>query len=147
MAGMKTLTLVVALLLLLAAGAVGSSRAEQASPGAEPTAQLSLPEPGQPLSSQDLAAIIAQKDPNSFLIDVRTPEEFRTGAIPTAINIPYDVLAMNLPTEDRSARIIVYCRSGARSGVAYQTLLDMGFENVYDFGSVRNWEGELVMPE
>ena len=51
-------------------------------------------------------------------MDVRTAEEYNSGAIPSAINIPYDVIADNLPTEDRSARIILYCRSGSRSSLA-----------------------------
>jgi phage shock protein E len=101
----------------------------------------------EPLSSEKLAEIIASGDPNTYLVDVRTEEEYKAGAIPSAINIPFDVIADNLPTEDRSARIIVYCRSGGRSGVAYDTLTDLGFTKILDFGGVGNWRGELEVRE
>jgi rhodanese-related sulfurtransferase len=101
----------------------------------------------EPLSSERLAEIIAANDPNTYLVDVRTEEEYNSGAIPSAINIPFDVIAGNLPTEDRSARIIVYCRSGNRSGIATDTLEDLGFTNVLDFGGVNNWKGELEIGE
>ena len=94
------------------------------------------------LSSQDLAALIGQ--PGFYLVDVRTAEEYRAGAIPSAVNIPYDVIAGNLPTQDRNARIVVYCRSGNRSGKAKATLDSLGFRNVNNFGPVTNWTGELV---
>jgi phage shock protein E len=77
-------------------------------------------------------------------VDVRTPGEYNSGAIPGAINIPYTELADSLPTEDRSARIVVYCRSGNRSAVAKGILADLGFTEVNDFGGVYRWKGELV---
>nr|MQY76651.1 rhodanese-like domain-containing protein [Spirochaeta sp.] len=76
---------------------------------------------------------------------VRTTREYRSGAIPTAINIAYDLLENNLPTEDRTQKIIVYCRSGRRSSIARRTLEKLGFDQVYDFGAVRNWQGELLV--
>jgi len=97
----------------------------------------------QPLSSERLAEIIASGDPDTYLVDVRTEAEYKAGAIPSAINIPFDVIADNLPTEDRSARIIVYCRSGNRSGIAQDTLEGLGFTNVTNFGGVSNWKGEF----
>lgn len=99
------------------------------------------------LTSEDLAEIMAEGDENTFLVDVRSADEYDAGAIPGAINIPYDVIADNLPTEDRSARIIVYCRSGQRSAIARTTLVDLGFTEVVDFGAVTNWTGELVSAE
>ena len=101
----------------------------------------------EPLSSEKLAEIIASADSNTYLVDVRTEAEYNAGAIPTAINIPFDVIADNLPTEDRSARIIVYCRSGNRSGIAQDTLEGLGFTDVTNFGGVSNWKGELEVRE
>jgi rhodanese-related sulfurtransferase len=97
----------------------------------------------EPLSSDRLAEIIASGDPDTYLIDVRTEQEYESGAIPSAINIPFDVIADNLPTQDRSARIIVYCRSGSRSGIAADTLIELGFTDVTNFGGVGRWNGEL----
>jgi rhodanese-related sulfurtransferase len=95
------------------------------------------------LSSEELAALIGQ--PDFYLIDVRTAEEYRAGAIPSALNIPFDVIQANLPTQDRDARIVVYCRSGNRSGSAKATLEQLGFRNVNNFGPVSNWKGQLVV--
>jgi rhodanese-related sulfurtransferase len=95
------------------------------------------------LSSEDLAGLLGQT--NLYLIDVRTAEEYRAGAIPSALNIPYDVIQDNLPTQDRQARIVVYCRSGNRSGRAKATLEALGFRNVNNFGAVGNWRDELIV--
>jgi len=99
------------------------------------------------LSHAELAEIVAQDSGEFILIDVRTPPEYRAGAIPSAINIAYDLLANNLPTEDRAQKIIVYCRSGGRSSIARRTLEKLGFDQVYDFGAIGNWQGELLVRE
>jgi rhodanese-related sulfurtransferase len=136
---MKTRFLVAVTLALVAGLAFAGARPEQRSVQSEGDTAT--------LSSEALQGIIAKNDGNTFLVDVRTAEEYRSGAIPSAINIPYDVIQDNLPTEDRSARIIVYCRSGNRSGVAAKTLAALGFQNVLDFGGIGRWTGELVKPE
>jgi len=99
------------------------------------------------LSPVELAEIVAQDSGEFIIIDVRTPPEYLAGAIPSAINIPYDLLANNLPTEDRAQKIIVYCRSGRRSSIARRTLEEFGFDQVYDFGAIGNWQGELLVRE
>lgn len=97
-----------------------------------------------------LAGLIAQKSEPYILVDVRTPPEYSSGHIPTAINIPVNTLADRLPTADTSALIIVYCASGGRSATAAKTLLDLGYTRVVNFGGVSQWKGTLVtgdMPE
>ena len=78
------------------------------------------------------------------LYDVRTPEEFATGHIPTARNIPHDKIATKLPFWEKNRVIVVYCASGGRSHMAYKALTDKGFAYVTDFGGIANWEGNLV---
>ena len=95
----------------------------------------------------ELNSLIEGQDREYILIDVRTKAEYDSGYIPTAINIPYNILADNLPTEDKDARIIVYCRSGSRSNIALNMLLDLGFKNVVDFGGISRWTYELMRPE
>ena len=131
-------TIIIILVILFAAGSFLYARGRNERPIAENTAAAE-----QPLTYDRLAEIIASGDPNTYLVDVRTEEEYNAGAIPSAVNIPFDVIADNLPTEDRSARIIVYCRSGNRSGVAAATLAGLGFDDILDFGGVSNWRGEL----
>jgi rhodanese-related sulfurtransferase len=99
------------------------------------------------LSPAELARIVAQDSGEFILIDVRTTPEYRAGAIPSAINIAYDLLANNLPTGDRAQKIIVYCRSGRRSSIARRTLEELGFDEVYNFGAIGNWQGELLVRE
>lgn len=141
---MKAIIIVLVILFVsgavLFAGGRGENK-DQGTPGTTAGAGI------EPLTSERLAEIIASNDGNTYLVDVRTEEEYNSGAIPSAINIPFDVIADNLPTEDRSARIIVYCRSGNRSGIASDTLAGLGFTNVLDFGGVSNWKGELEVRE
>lgn len=78
---------------------------------------------------------------NEFLIvDVRTEEEFLEEHVKGAINIPYDMIDESTVL-DNSKLIFVYCRSGARSKVAYTKLLDMGY-NVYDLGGINTLDLE-----
>jgi len=120
----------------------GSAVAQTAAPGSASGEFAS-----RTLSSEELAAIMAENDPNTYLVDVRTPGEFESGAIPGAINIPHTEIGTAPPTGDRSARIIVYCRSGSRSGSAKFTLEQLGYTNVSDFGGIYRWEGDLVQGE
>jgi len=92
---------------------------------------------------EQLEFLIEEQAEPYILVDVRTKEEYDYGFIPTAINIPYDIIGQNLPTQDKTALIIVYCRSGRRSAIAAETLESLGFDNVTDFGGVNRWKGKL----
>ncbi len=91
--------------------------------------------------------MIEEKNRDYILVDARTQAEYESGYIPTAVNIPHTEIGQNPPTEDRSAFIIVYCRSGARSGIAKDTLESIGYENVVNFGGIGRREGDLARPE
>lgn len=70
-------------------------------------------------------------------VDVRTPEEFAIGHHPEAINHPVEqIMAGVMPDIAREAAICVYCRSGARAGVARELMLQAGFTNVVNGGGV-----------
>ncbi len=74
----------------------------------------------------------------AHLVDVRTPAEFAEGHLPGACNLPHDRIGERrheLP-EAPDAEIVVYCRSGARSGKAAGTLRRMGFRRVLNGGGV-----------
>lgn len=72
-----------------------------------------------------------------LVIDVRTPQEFRGGAFPGAINIPLDELPRNLQKIGSTNReIVVYCASGARSSYAQQYLMQNGYPNVRNGGGI-----------
>jgi len=91
-----------------------------------------------------LAKLIRDGKPAHVLVDVRTPAEYEAGHIPTAINIPVDVIGSRLPAIAKDTLIVVYCRSGNRSTTASKILMDLGYTNVVDFGAVSKWEGALV---
>ena len=82
------------------------------------------------------------KNKSFTLIDVRTKEEYNTGHIENALNIPLDDIAnINL---DKSTKIAVYCRTGKRSSEAALQLEKMGYNNIYDLGGISNKEIELT---
>ena len=91
-----------------------------------------------------LAQLIDNNEPAHFLVDVRTPEEYAAGHIPTAINLPVTEIGDRPPTDDKSALIVVYCRSGARSAKSKSILEGLGYTGVVDFGSISRWTGSLV---
>ena len=80
---------------------------------------------------------------DAVIIDVRTESEFASGYIDGAINIPVDNIGSI--TYEKDTVIILYCASGMRSSNAAQTLVDMGYTNVYNLdGGLINWGAELV---
>lgn len=87
-------------------------------------------------------------DTNSdiIILDVRTIEEYNAGHIENAILIPdYEIeeKAEEVLT-DKSAEILVYCRSGNRSASASISLTELGYTNVFDFGGIINWPYDVV---
>lgn len=97
---------------------------------------------GQQDNSQ-LKEILAD---NAFLVDVRTPSEFASGSVKGAVNIPLDKISGQLPKFKNKKHIVVFCRSGNRSGQAKQILEKNGFENVINGGTwsnVRNVKTEI----
>ena len=93
-----------------------------------------------------LTGLIESGDTDYILVDVRTPEEYAEGYIPTAINILLSEIGENPPTENRDALIILYCRSGNRSSQAQRILEGLGYTNVHNFGGIIDWSGETVIP-
>jgi phage shock protein E len=75
------------------------------------------------------------------LLDVRTPQEFAAGHIEGALNVPVHELPSRLTAAgpDKSAPVVVYCRSGARSARAAGMLKEAGYTRVYDLGAMSRW--------
>ena len=71
-----------------------------------------------------------------IIIVVRTKEEYESGHVKGAINIPYNEI--NATTNiDKNKNIFVYCKSGNRSKSAYNTLKNLGY-SVYDLGAYQS---------
>ena len=72
-----------------------------------------------------------------YLIDVRTPEEFKSGYLEDAINIEWQNIK-NLNKEiKKDDKIYLYCRSGNRSGKATDILINLGYKNVINAGGLK----------
>lgn len=74
------------------------------------------------------------------LLDVRTAGEFRGQHLQGAINIPVQELPRRLKELTPKERpVVVYCRSGHRSGIAAKILKEAGFSAVHDLGPMTAW--------
>ncbi len=71
----------------------------------------------------------------AFLVDVRSPSEFAGGSVKGAINIPLDRVSSNLDKFKNKKNIVVFCRSGNRSGQALAILKQNGIANVINAGT------------
>jgi phage shock protein E len=84
------------------------------------------------------------QDPSTKIVDVRSPGEFATEHVPGAENIPVErISAHAMELKSLNKEILLYCRSGARSGMATSILKQEGLENVYNGGSVYDLLFEL----
>ena len=95
--------------------------------------------------TQEEAKKIMDSEAEYILLDTREQDEYDEGHIPGAILIPYteieDKAEKMLP--DKDALILVYCRSGRRSKIASQSLADLGYTNVKEFGGIIDWKYEV----
>lgn len=86
-----------------------------------------------------------RQNPNSVLLDVRTPEEYDSAHVEGSKNIPLQTIAdAEREILDKSTVIYVHCRSGARSAQAVSALKKMGYTNVNDVGGILDYKGEVV---
>ena len=77
------------------------------------------------------------ENPNVSIIDVRETYEFEEGHIENAINIPLGLIPNNIEkVKAMTQPIVVYCRSGNRSGMALQLLKQAGIQEVYNGGGI-----------
>jgi len=78
---------------------------------------------------------------HAFLLDVRTPEEFSSGHVDGATNIPVQVLEAQLGSlpAKKDQDVVVYCHSGRRSAMAKAMLEKAGYTKVHDLGAMTNW--------
>jgi rhodanese-related sulfurtransferase len=104
-------------------------------------AGCAVPVGNHPYSESDMLAAALAKG-GVFLIDVRTAAEYGHGHIPGAVLIPHDEIEDHLDEIPRDMPIVVYCRSSHRVRRAIGILEKNGYE-VYNFGRLGRWEGEI----
>lgn len=86
------------------------------------------------------AVQIAKEDPDTILIDVRTPAEYKGGHVPGAINIPVEKI--DTIDVDETKKLLVYCMSGARSERARMWLYRNGY-NAENIGGIAGYNGVM----
>ena len=87
---------------------------------------------------------IMDSEEGYVILDVREQDEYDAGHIPGAILIPYtqiDEKAEGALT-DKNQLILVYCRSGRRSKIAAEALVELGYTNIKEFGGIIDWPYE-----
>ena len=96
------------------------------------------------ISSEESLEVIS--DNNYRFLDVRTDGEYSDGHIPNSIHIPFQEIQSRISEIEKikDKKIIVYCRSGARSSMASKTLLKEGFDVSNLTGGIMSWKGEVV---
>ena len=95
--------------------------------------------------TMDEAVAMMEQETGYIILDVRRPDEYATGHIPNAINVPNETIGTaeipELPDKDQL--IMVYCRSGRRSKEASEKLVKLGYTNIVEFGGILDWKGEI----
>ncbi|WP_428775462.1 rhodanese-like domain-containing protein [Vibrio sp.] len=79
----------------------------------------------------------------AMIVDVRTPGEFASGHLDNAINFPLSEIEQHFADIDKTQSIVVYCRSGNRSGKAYDYLVSQGFTNVHNGGGLQEMQAAI----
>ena len=115
---------------------------------AQPSPQAATPAPSE-VGAQSVYQTIGAEEAkrmmdgsDSFvLVDVRTKEEYQEAHIEGAVLLPNEEIETSAAgvLTDKSATILVYCRSGRRSAEAAKKLADMGYTAIYDFGGIIDW--------
>ena len=117
-----------------------------AAPGTEPVSGETDTVASVQRIGADQALSILEDHPDAVLVDVRTPEEFAEGYIAGAVLLPVDEIKdrLNELPSDPETPIVLYCRSGRRSALAAEMLIEAGYRLVYDLGGILSWPYELV---
>ena len=85
-----------------------------------------------------------QREKSAILLDVRTPQEYRSGHIPGSKNVPLQAIDQVVDVaENKDTALYVYCQSGARSRQASDLLQRMGYRNVNNIGGIGTYVGKL----
>ncbi len=95
----------------------------------------------QTITPED-AYYMINSNPDIIILDVRTKEEYDTGHLENAINMPYDEIKQNFKkdvTDNIESIIIVYCQNDPRAKEASNSLALLGYINVYTFGGIKDW--------
>ena len=88
---------------------------------------------------------IIQTEKNILILDVRTLGEYEKNHIPNSVLLPIEELRKEnfAPLKDKKQKILIYCWTGRRAEDSAKILIEHGYKNVYEFGGIVDWKGEL----
>ena len=91
------------------------------------------------------AKVLMDTEKDYIILDVRTQEEYDQGHIPGAIVISHEEITEKAEDvlTDKEQLILVYCRSGRRSKIAAEALVELGYTNIKEFGGIIDWPYEV----
>ena len=142
----KSKYLLAALLMATSIGATACSQKQEAKPEAKQ--EETKPAEVQAMKGEDLAKIEADKKQkeNYLVVDVRAAEEYKSGHIKFAINMPIDSFEKDYKKIEsfKDKDVVLYCNSGKKSGKAAEILVNNGFTKVYNADGVKQFKYDLV---
>ncbi len=85
---------------------------------------------------------------NAVLLDVRTPEEHKSGYLDGAVLLPLAELESKITKKipGKNTPIYIYCRSGRRAGTAVEKLKAMGYTDLHNLGGLKEAQKKLDLP-
>ena len=89
---------------------------------------------------------IAKNNPEAIIVDVRHDDEYKAGHIPGAVLLTMETITAETAAKvlpDKNQMILIYCRSGRRSKMAAQNLLDLGYTNLIEIGGILDYKGKV----
>ena len=119
------------LAIAIALGAIGAAAAFAEDPAFTKAPSISA------------AALHAQRESGAapVVIDVRTPEEYASGHIPGAVNIPFDQVAQRIAEIETPRGVALYCMVGPRARMGESALLAEGYDKVFHLqGGLAAWQ-------
>ncbi len=115
--------------------------AEETEPDVTAAEETDIPSGAWRSITQEEAKRIMDEGGDFVILDVREQDEYDEGHIPGAVLMPYtrteELAPLLVPEKNR--KILVYCRSGRRSKIAAQSLTDLGYTDVLEFGGIIDW--------
>lgn len=93
------------------------------------------------ITPADVKALMDQGS-EFVLLDVRTPEEYAEQHIEGAENLNYEDITADSAAEaitSTDTKVVLYCRSGHRAGIAKDMLKELGYTNVTSMGGISSW--------
>ena len=147
---MQKLFFIISILICLLLGACTNDSSKAIIGGADGPTSIIIAEKGEKAVYQQITSEEAKKimdsDEDIVILDVREQDEFDAGHIPGAVLLPYTEIDAGaekiLPHKDK--QILVYCRSGRRSKIAFESLAKLGYTNVKEFGGIIDWPYDVV---